>query len=206
LPIGSDVCKRSNTRIIAATNKDIKTAVDQGSFRRDLYYRLQTHHVHIPPIRERLDDLQLLVEHFLEISSKDLRVKKPAIPDELLILLENYDFPGNIRELRAMIYDAVSRLNHANRRPSTARHNKSGILPLDSFKKALGQEIPASSDRPGEETAVAFPSKLPTIKEATKLLIEEALRRSRGRQTIAAQLLGISQQALSKRLKQQSKK
>lgn len=206
LPIGSDVGKSSDARIIVATNKDVNTAVDQGSFRRDLYYRLQTHRVHIPPIKERLNDLQLLVDHFLEISSKDLGIKKPTVPNELLILLENYDFPGNIRELQAMIYDAVSRLNHTNRGHSNARHHKSGFLSLDSFKKALGQEIPASSDELGEETPVSFSSKLPTIKQATKLLIEEALRRSRGRQTIAAQLLGISQQALSKRLKQQNKK
>ncbi|MGD9900275.1 MAG: sigma-54-dependent transcriptional regulator [Calditrichaceae bacterium] len=194
-PIGSDMPKLSDARIVVATNADLSININDGKFRKDLYYRLQTHHLHIPPLRDRKDDLIVLVDHFLEKAAKNLKKKKPSVPKELFILLRNYNFPGNIRELEGMIFDALSR-------------HKAGILSLESFRDKL---LPISNDNlylndveitgsPENEKNVVFPDQLPTIKEIEQELIDEALKRSSGNQTIAARILGISRRALNNRI------
>ncbi|MDH5511465.1 MAG: sigma-54 dependent transcriptional regulator, partial [Nitrospinota bacterium] len=107
-PLGSDVPKMSQARIVTATQKDVYEAKENGTFRSDLFYRLQTHHIHIPPLRERQDDIPALINHFLESASIDLGKKKPTPPMELYALLSNYHFPGNVREMQSLIQDAVS--------------------------------------------------------------------------------------------------
>jgi len=99
-PIGSDISRHTGTHIITSTNRDIEKLLESGQFRKDLYYRLDVHHVHIPPLRQHMDDIVLLVDYFLEKAAKCYEKKKPTPPPELFILLENYSFPGNIRELR----------------------------------------------------------------------------------------------------------
>ena len=86
----------------------MKPRVADGSFRRDLYYRLQTHQLTLPPLRERYDDLPLLIDHFLNQAASELGKIRPTPPPQLTTLLATYSFPGNVRELRGMIYDAVS--------------------------------------------------------------------------------------------------
>lgn len=189
-PLGSDAPKRLQARIVFATNRNLVDMQSDGSFRKDLYYRLNSHHIVIPPLRERVEDIPLLLDHFLEDAAKALGKKKPTPPDELSILLSTYHFPGNVRELRAMIYDAVSL--HQTKK-----------LSMDSFKKAIGfgdgKDEPAN--RYEGNTELEFPERFPTLKQISELCVVEAMKRSRGNQTIAAQLLGISPQALSKRLK-----
>ena len=107
-PLGSDVAKRSDARVLVATNQDLEFLQSSGRFRKDLYYRLCAHHVHLPPLRERREDLPLLIDYFLETASQTLGKKKPTPPKELFILLSTYHFPGNIRELQSMVLDAVS--------------------------------------------------------------------------------------------------
>ena len=192
-PHGSDVAKRSDARIIVATNQDLQALLEEGKFRKDFYYRIRTHHIHIPELRERREDLPILVDHFLEKASKTLDKKKPTPPDELIILLSNYHFPGNIRELEARVYDAVSR-------------HKSGKLSLDAFKPFISQKHPTlETDTKQSELKdnvfITLSEQLPTLKQAEQLLIAEAMRRSKGNQSIAALKLGISRQALNKRLK-----
>ncbi|RKX75311.1 MAG: sigma-54-dependent Fis family transcriptional regulator [Spirochaetes bacterium] len=185
-PLGSDIPKRTDARILLATNKNLEELVKKGGFRKDFYYRISTHEVHLPPLKERLDDLPLLVNHFLEEACTVLSREKPAVPRELLPLLENYDFPGNIRELRSMMFEALSR-------------HKSGILSLATFKRKIGREtgLPGKSL---EDGLVTFSDRLPTLKQVNELLIREAMKRSGGNQSLAASFLGISPQALSKRL------
>jgi DNA-binding NtrC family response regulator len=198
-PIGSDVPKTSDARIITSTNQDYKSLEHSRRFRKDLYFRLRTHHIHIPPLRERLSDLPLLVNHFLEKTSRLLNKKKPTPPRELITLLSTYHFPGNIRELESMIYDAVS--NH-----------KSGQLSMKIFKSRIHHKEPSMAKKDYKslmEKAEAFfvdSETLPTLKETGELLITEALRRTKGNQSIAAQLLGITQSALNKRLKRSQDK
>jgi DNA-binding NtrC family response regulator len=191
-PLGSDVPKSCNVRIIVSTNQDLKKLIRDGKFRSDIYYRLRTHHIHVPPLRERPEDIPLLLDHFLEEAAQSLGKKKPTPPPELITLLSSYNFPGNIRELRTMVFDAV------------ARH-KSGKLSMSSFQEIISQE--RSSQEPDlslslQETGVIFGThgSLPTLDEAEDYLISEALKRAKGNQGIAASMLGISRQALNKRL------
>jgi DNA-binding NtrC family response regulator len=193
-PLGSDVGKRSDARVVVATNQDIQSLQESGKFRKDLYYRLCAHQVCIPPLRERLEDLPVLLDHFLEKASETMGKKKPTPPRELLTLLATYPFPGNIRELQSLVLDAVS--NH-----------KSGKLSMEPFKSYLRQKQTASDIDPkqvsqGEKLTVFFSEQLPTLKQTEQLLISEAMKRARHNQAIAAQWLGITRQALNKRLKQ----
>ncbi len=191
--LGSDTPIKSRIRVIASSNKDISKLVAEGKFRQDLYYRLCTHHIHIPPLRERIEDIPLLLDHLIGDASKSMDRKKPQLSRELIMLLSNYHFPGNIRELQAMVHDAV------------AQH-KTGTTFLDNFKKFIKQKGVAFqidheiTDRNAEAIA-DFIGHFPTLKEAENYLISDALKRSDGNQGIAASFLGISRQALNRRLK-----
>jgi len=186
-PLGSDQPKRSTARVIVATHQNLAAKEAAGEFRRDLYYRLKTHQVQVPPLRERKEDIEPLLHHFLEEAARDLDKKKPSPPRELVQRLSAYSFPGNVRELKAMVYDAVS--VHRGR-----------MLSMETFHKAIGQ---AQAETPAPEVnPFASFERLPSFSEAAEFLVEEALRRSGGNQTLAARLLGISQPALSKRVKQ----
>jgi len=192
-PLGSDLAKRADTRIIVATNQDLQKRLKLGKFRKDLYYRLRTHHVHIPPLREHRDDIPILVNFFLEEASHILEKKKPTPPKELFTLLSTYHFPGNVRELKSMILDAVSK-------------HKSKMLSLLSFKAFISPEelnkLVCTQDQTSESASrITFAEILPTLRDADQALINEALSRAKGNQTIASRMLGITQQALSKRLK-----
>lgn len=184
-PLGSDQPKRLAARVVVATHQNLAAKEASGTFRRDLYYRLRTHHVHVPPLRERKEDIEPLLHHFLEEAAQALGKRKPSPPRELLLRLSAYSFPGNIRELRAMVFDAVS--VHRDR-----------MLSMDTFTKAIGQ---AESQTPPPVNPFSSFERLPSFSEAAGFLVDEALARSSGNQTLAARLLGISQPALSKRLK-----
>ncbi len=108
-PLGSDIPKSTDARIIVATNQDIHEMVSKGKFRKDLFYRLKAHHVHLPPLRERKEDIPVLLEYFIEEASISLGKKPPKYPKEVITYLMNYSFPGNIRELKMIVYDAVAR-------------------------------------------------------------------------------------------------
>jgi DNA-binding NtrC family response regulator len=191
LPLGQDEPSYTDARIVTATNEDLWGLQRAGKFRKDLNFRLRTHHVHIPPLSERMDDIELLVEHFLAEAANALNMKKPTPPKELFTLLGTYSFPGNIRELRAMIFEAVSR--HTSR-----------ILSLDVFKAHIAREKENRATKEpkiDEASPFKYLKELPSIKRATLMLVAEAVRRANGNQSIAAKMLGISQPALSKRLK-----
>ncbi|MCB0269054.1 MAG: sigma-54-dependent Fis family transcriptional regulator [Calditrichaeota bacterium] len=194
-PLGSDVPKVSDARVVVATNCNLDEMQAAGTFRKDLYYRLKSHHVHIPPLRERREDIVPLVDHFLEKAANELKKKKPTSPKELFTLLRTYSFPGNIRELEGMIYDALSL-------------HTGGILSLETFKVRVGlAESPiratpssAQTHERSEYKGVVFLDPLPSMKEIEDMLIEEALKRADGNQTLASQLIGMSRKALNNRL------
>lgn len=193
-PLGADVARMIDARIVVATNQNLEKMQVEGTFRKDLYYRLKFHQVHIPPLRERLEDVPLLAEHFLEKAAKRLGKKKPTAPRELFILLKTYHFPGNVRELEGMIFDAVSQ-------------HKSGVLSMETFKPHISapaqpgeaEKIPPAAIT-GSGGSVVFGEQLPSMKEVENLLIEEALTRADGNQTIAARLIGMTRKALNNRL------
>ena len=193
-PIGSDIPRYTDAHIIASTNRDIEELLDTGQFRKDLYYRLDVHHVHIPPLREHRDDIALLVEHFLEEAGECYGKKKPTPPPELYVLLENYSFPGNIRELRAMVYNAVSA-------------HTSGVLSMQSFRKVIdkqkGNHGTGDALKPEEHGWHGCLDPFPTLKQMENLMIREAMKQAKGNQSIAARLLGITRQTLNNKLKSQ---
>jgi DNA-binding NtrC family response regulator len=190
-PLGSDAARQVEARIICATNCDLASKQEKGEFRKDLYYRLCSHQVTLPALRERQEDLPLLLDHFLQQAAEQMDKSVPSYPPQLPVLLSTYHFPGNIRELRAMVFDALSQ-------------HQQGILSMDVFKQAM------SLGNTGEEAVLSampvssrmvFPEQLPTLDEIGCQLVEEAMKRSNGNQSIASKLLGISQPALSRRLK-----
>jgi len=191
-PLGSDRPKRMNARIVVATHCDLAAKEAAGTFRRDLYYRLCTHHIHIPPLRERTGDIPLLLDYFLGEAAKPLGKRKPTPPKELSQILATYSFPGNVRELRGMVYNAVSL-------------HKERILSMDSFLKSIGQSRTGQILSPQNQNPFQSFERLPTFVEAAELLVEEAISRANGVQAIAARLLGISPPALNKRLKMSRK-
>lgn len=194
--LGSDVSRSTNARMIFATHRDLDSLQESGEFRQDLFFRLRTHHIHIPPLRDRLDDLPLLIDHFLEEAAERLGKTKPAYPNELAILLGTYNYPGNVRELQSMIFDALSK-------------HKSRSLSMDVFKEYIESRCGKSEivrEELGSDTVFSVLDTLPTLKESGKLLVREALHRSQNNQAIAASMLGITRQALNWRLKQEAEK
>ena len=192
LPLGSDIPAKSDAQIVVATNCDLKRHMDEGRMREDLYYRLCCHHFHVPPLRERGDDILLLLEHFLSRAAREMKKLVPSYPPELPRMLEGYRFPGNVRELQAMVYDAV------------ALH-EGGTLSVDSFTEKMGHDSPYVSGVITEQESVMVTFKsFPSMREAQSLLINEALRIANGNQGVAASMLGITRQALNNRLRRKS--
>lgn len=186
-PLGSDVARRADSRVLVATNRDLESEVDQGNFRKDLFFRLKTHHVHLPPLRERLNDLPLLFDRFVREAAEDLGRSVPNVPADIYFLLKSYSFPGNIRELRSLAFDAMSR-------------HKTGALSAKLFKQMLGLKGTAKT-KPPAENYFADTATLPTLREATEMLVAEAIKRAENNQSVAARILGITPQALSQRIK-----
>jgi two-component system nitrogen regulation response regulator GlnG len=187
--IGCDTVQNMSARVVVATNRTIEEMVRNGTFRKDLFFRLNTHRIQLPPLRDRKEDIPYLLEKFLGKAAEELGKKIPALPPQIYTLLASYDFPGNVRELRGMAFDAMSRY-------------VSGTLSMQAFREKIGRDdAHAAKDRPREsENAFTYTGPLPTLKEAQELLIKEALKIADGNQTIAAGILGMSRRALNNRL------
>lgn len=186
-PLGEDQPRISNARVVVATNVDLKKALEKGDFRQDLYFRLKPHHIQVPPLRERIDDIPALVEKFCERAAAELGIAPPSVPVALYQLLNTYSFPGNVRELEGMVFDAVAR-------------QKGATLSLQSFRNAMGLENTAEIIPSGKPEDLFNGDRLPTLKEAEEALVQAALKKADGNQGVAASLLGITRQALNKRL------
>jgi DNA-binding NtrC family response regulator len=189
-PLGSSTQRRSRARVVAATHRNLEQARDEGRLRADLYYRLNTHRVDVPPLRERREDIPILLSHFMETASKALGKPKPSYPPELVDLLFVHEFPGNVRELESMVFDAVGR-------------HQGGVLSLEAIRERTGTGA-EPRQRPRRWAETLTPEDFPTIQEATEHLISEAMRLANDNQAIAASLLGISRPALNRRLRHPS--
>lgn len=192
-PVGADLVKASSARIVLATNVNLQERIKEGRFRRDLYFRLCSHQIHIPALRERREDIPLLLDSFIAESARHFGRSVPVVSPELVKALVKYDFPGNVRELQARVSDAVAR-------------NDEGMLGLDDFP-GISEALPERSSPAGAAPTATNSGiyclfgRLPTFREIEDYLIIEALKISEGNYAVAASILGVTRQTISKRLK-----
>jgi two-component system, NtrC family, response regulator AtoC len=179
-PLGASVPVQVDVRLIAATNRDLEAEVRTGTFRADLFYRLNVVHIEMPPLRAHPEDIPLLVEHFLQSFSRQYRVSPKRVTAEALERLTAYAWPGNIRELQNLIERAFAL--------STAE-----TITLEDLPPAVAGWV-------APEVATEDEGELPTLGDAERRLIAGALRRSGGNKKEAARLLGIDRQRLYRKI------
>lgn len=184
-PLGSNEVRKLDVRIVAATNRDLESMVHAGTFREDLYYRLNVISITMPPLRERREDIPLLGSHFLRQFEKEQNREKLTLSPEAESLLMEYDFPGNVRQLSNILEYAVI-LSHSGR-------IEAEDLP-DAVRK--GKTAAAAVNLPGSRLAGM------TIREVEEIMIREALKRNNGRREQTAQELGISMRGLFNKIKE----
>src|SRR5580692_11355790 len=199
--VGGNETIRTDVRLIAATHRDLKTWSDEGKFRSDLYYRLGVFTIHLPPLRERDDDLLMLVQYYLRRFNRELGREVREVAPEGLERLRGYSWPGNVRELQSVLKQALLKA--------------SGPVLLPAFlPEPLGETgVPAPPARPaaepGEETFVIRQRVesdvrdlyAETHRQVDRLLLARVLEHTRGNQQQAALLLGIARQTLRLKLR-----
>jgi DNA-binding NtrC family response regulator len=176
--VGDHNSRKANCRIIAATNRDLEEEVKKGNFREDLFYRLTPFKIHVPPLKERKDDIPLLIRHFLERFSDGTGKKVLGISRPAQALIMSYDWPGNLRELENVVEHAA-------------------IMTAESFIRVrdLPEHISKLRDKPDHPYL---------LKEVVKKHIEEVIISCAGNKTAASKILGISRRALSRMLEKYS--
>jgi len=175
-----------NTRIISATNRELKEEITKGNFRNDLYYRLQVIPIQLPPLRDRTEDIELLTNHFISIFNNEFKKKIKPIGSEVTKLFQNYSWPGNVRELkniieRAVLLDAESEI--------MVEH-----LPLEIQSRSV-EEV---EDRSSMNIDQLYPL---SMKDMEKLLITKTLEKTDGNKSESSRILGISRQTLRDKVK-----
>jgi transcriptional regulator with PAS, ATPase and Fis domain len=169
-----------DVRVIAATNRDVPESLESGAVRKDLYYRLSVITIDIPPLRDRPEDVPLLVEHFLKKHQKAYNKIVTEVEPHVIDALMKYSWPGNVRELENLVEMLLA-------------YSKSQIIRyVDIPERIIQVNSTAKAGSLGDEVY--------TLREAEIQLITNALARSKGNKTLAAQMLGISRKALYKRL------
>ncbi|MEZ2657089.1 sigma-54 interaction domain-containing protein [Aneurinibacillus aneurinilyticus] len=181
-PIGADKPESVDVRIIAATNKDLLSLVEQGKFRHDLYYRLNVVMLDIPPLRERKSDTPLLIEHFLEKLTKETGISVEGIEQEAMDALLSYSWPGNIRELRNVLERALY-----------VKHDS--FIAIQDLPAEFLEATPVS-----EQSGEGAGTLKQAVEQAEALAIRRAIMEAKGDKRIAAKRLGISKSSLYAKL------
>ena len=186
--IGSTRDIEIDVRIIAATNKDLLNMVREGSFREDLYYRLKVMHIHLPPLRERHEDIPLLVNYFIDYYNKEYRARKGGIIREAMEYLLAYDWPGNVRELKNVIERAILL-------------NREGYITVEDFPGEISGSLKRSKDNEYLDLInLSLPRGGISLELIEKEIIRKSLEMTGGNQSKAAQMLRISRDALRYRM------
>ncbi|HOZ48403.1 MAG TPA: sigma-54 dependent transcriptional regulator [Candidatus Hydrogenedentes bacterium] len=174
-----------DVRIIAATNRDLEEALRQGSFREDLYYRLSTVPVFVPPLRDRVEDIPLLAHHFVNMHCRDMNCRPKELSADALGKLARYSWPGNVRELRNVIERAVLLTRG---------------LAIGADDIVLGRSAIAVGGRPAPQ-GIQLPPAGCVLEDVEKELVRQALDQASGNQTRAAGLLSISRDQIRYKMK-----
>jgi DNA-binding NtrC family response regulator len=180
--LGSNVTRHIDVRIIAATNQDLRAALEQGTFREDLYYRLNVVPINIPPLRERKEDIPFLAEHFIHKLAPDTGGRVQSITDAAIAKLVAYHWPGNVRELENVIERSLVMCNDTQLDASDIK--------LEMAPRARNHAEPH------------FLPEGTTLDQYEQEIIREALRRADGNKSQAARMLGLTRNALRYRLTQ----
>jgi two-component system response regulator HydG len=188
--VGSPDPIRIDIRIIAATNRNLSAMVDAGEFREDLYYRLNVGAISLPPLRRRLEDIDLLCAHFLERLSRRMEKDVTEISEPVLQIFRTYSWPGNIRELLNVIERALI----VTRGPTILAEH----LPVQFFSSAPEAATLATNEGPAPLTLA--PEFDLTIQAAERDQIRKALEAAGGKRMEAARLLGLSRRTLYRKL------
>ena len=199
--LGGNETIQTDVRVIAASNQDLEELVAAGRLRQDLYYRLKVFTIHLPPLRERLDDLPLLVEHFVKVLNRGLGKQIRSVAPETMNLLTRHDWPGNIRELQSAIKYALVQASGdvltPDCLPESVRAPASRPSPTDSGADTLevghlvDNLLAAGEDEIYRKVAAAV----------ERVVIEAVLRHAKGNQVQASELLGISRTTLRAKLR-----
>jgi len=180
-PVGSNEDRSPDVRVIAATNRDLDKMVHEGTFREELYYRLNVVAITLPPLRERREDIGPLIDHFLNELSEEYDRPAPVADERLIDFFQSYNWPGNIRQLRNCV--------------------ESMFVMADSATLRLADLPPMiRTERPTDEPRVEIPEGF-TLEDVERAVIHQTLDRCRGNRTQAAHSLGISVRTLQRRLR-----
>ena len=194
-PVGSSKEHQVDVRVICSTNQELESRMASGEFRQDLYYRLETFSLTVPPLRERKDDIPILATHFLNRYCLQTGKEIQGLSSDALDLLSQYSFPGNVRELQNIIERAVTfcHCSHleVDHLPTRIRQYSSGSI----------QDLPASTDGV-MNSLVRDQGMLPTLQELEKHYIEHVLEKTGGNKRRAAAILGVSRRTLYRHLGQ----
>ena len=181
--LGAQESRPVDVRVVAATNIDLETRIREGGFRQDLYYRLARFTVPVPPLRERKEDIPLLAQHFLQLFAREMGLEPPALGKEVVSLLTNYDYPGNVRELKNVVEHALIESRGGDIGPEHL-HLMAAVDPAASPLERALEELPYD------------------FAEAELLLLERALKKTDGNITAAARLLNVNRIKIYRRLKE----
>jgi DNA-binding NtrC family response regulator len=194
--VGGTVTLKSDVKIIAATNLDLERAIEEGTFREDLFYRLNIIPIMLPALRERKDDIPLLAEHFIRKICKDLGIDNKRLEPGVLDLFMRYDWPGNVRELEATLHRAIVMSNG-----QTVTKNEFYNLYSDSTPALVAVPVPGSLLTPVvgklEITSEVYDEVMSSV---DKQLILRALETSGGRIREAARRLGLARNTLKSKI------
>jgi two-component system, NtrC family, response regulator AtoC len=193
-----------DVRLVAATNRDLEKMVREGKFREDLYFRLNVVRITLPPLRERPDDVPLLLAHYIRYFAKENGVQPLVVEPGALRYLQGYAWPGNIRELRNFTENAVvmhrgAKLTEYDLEPRFRGERLS--LPAPAGSEAPGGAASSAGGGAGVSASVGGGTSF-SVEENEKRLLREALIRARGNRTKAAQLMGISRRTLHRKISQ----
>jgi two-component system nitrogen regulation response regulator GlnG len=197
--VGGNETIRTDVRVIAATNHDLKAEAASGTFRADLYYRLSVFTIHMPPLRERGDDLSLLVRHFLRHFSRELGREVREVAPETLERLRNYSWPGNVRELQSVLKQSLLRASGAVLLPAFLPESFGDPAPSVTPEHESGTEVfvvrqPLAANTRGLSAAAH--------RDLDRLLLTRVPEYTGGNQHQAALLLGIARQTLRTKIRE----